>query len=154
MHMLACLPVCPPRYVKAAWNFRKAWKYFSDCEAKVAAYEGGGGDKVELEATALFGVGLFHLIISLLPPTVMRVAKWAGFAEGDREVAIQTLERSGAAGGLLSIFSTLVVIQYNVVISSFICCQTPDMVETGGRLMEEVRSSKCAKGCYMLLPSW
>ena len=45
------------------------------------------GERSELECSVAFGVGVFNLFVSLLPPVIVKIVEWIGFS-GDRHVGL------------------------------------------------------------------
>ncbi|KAJ3108580.1 hypothetical protein HDU97_000862 [Phlyctochytrium planicorne] len=75
--------------IKGAFNLRKAWKLYTKLAGEVAKMNG----KKEAQPLALcvgFGVALFQLMMSIVPPTFSSVLKAIGFTV-DREAGIKTL---------------------------------------------------------------
>jgi hypothetical protein len=62
------------------------------------------------------GVGLFNLIISLLPPRILSLAKFVGYS-GNRRFGLALIEESAKIGGLRSTFASLSLLLYHTYIA-------------------------------------
>jgi hypothetical protein len=70
---------------------RKSWKAYQAALTELDHYK--GSDKEELQGWCYFGTGLFNLLVSILPPSVVKVAELIGFS-GDRALGIHQLKAS------------------------------------------------------------
>lgn len=109
-HMMgAMMQLILGNYVKGAWNISAAWRLYSG----VFQEREESPDKVPpvLHCIADFGVGMFNLVVSLLPPTYLTIAQMAGFS-GDRAQAIKLLNRSTNSGQYWSPVSCLLLLYF------------------------------------------
>ncbi|MES1914269.1 MAG: hypothetical protein MHM6MM_006362 [Cercozoa sp. M6MM] len=134
-HLLGALvQLLLQRYIKATWNLRKAWSYYTALDAQIDAqvFESGDAESLlseqhrhaDLYASVDFGVGLFNLLLSLLPPSILRVAQIFGF-QGDRDVALKRLAESAEREvaeqepALFAPFSAVMLGHYGATIGPF-----------------------------------
>jgi hypothetical protein len=96
------------RYLKAAWNIRAGWNLYKSAKAEADAAP-PGGVSAWVRCLVDFGIGMFNLIVSLLPPTYLSIAELAGFA-GSRAEALALLNRSSASGEFWAPFSCLLLL--------------------------------------------
>ncbi len=97
-------------YVKGAWNLRTAWRMYQSAFSELEA--GAGTIRADLACLIDFGVGMFNLVVSLLPGRYLKLgAEFAGFS-GDRELALRLLRRSHDARQFWSPFSGLLLLYY------------------------------------------
>lgn len=96
--------------VSGAYYFRKSWKYFE--QAKDLIIEQKKLNLVispEVGAMVNFGVGVFHLLMSILPPHLQTISTLIGF-EASRESAIHELEQCSQSGTPKAAEATLLII--------------------------------------------
>jgi hypothetical protein len=113
-------------YVKAMWNFRKSWKQYETVLKAVEEYHEDDAD--ELRAWAQFGVGMFNLIISLLPPTAHVVVGWLGFS-GDRTIGLTLIRDCYQSDTFMSPLAALLLCSYDLTISVFTGQHTPELMQ-------------------------
>ena len=77
-------------YIKGAWNIKSSNSYYKSAAEQLEQYR--GDDREELLCAARCGTGFFNVFVSLLPPSVVTIASWIGFA-GDRERGLDDLVR-------------------------------------------------------------
>lgn len=89
-------------YLKAFWNLRNSWKYYDHARTEIGKLPSSVDSMdeskwkcivAELEAWSYFGVGTFNLLMSMLPPAIVRVAEVIGFG-ADRQFGIALLRNS------------------------------------------------------------
>ena len=87
--------------VKGAWNLMKSWIWIKQLTGDAALnYE--GQEREVIRSSALFCVGLFHYLISLLPPSITSTAAWLSGVGGDRVEGMALLWRCWEEEGMLS----------------------------------------------------
>jgi len=96
-------------YVKGAWNIRAAWSLYSGVFA--TREESPDAVPAHLRCIVDFGVGMFNLVVSLLPSTFLTIAQVVGFS-GDRQVALRLLTRSSESGEFWAPFSNLLLLYF------------------------------------------
>lgn len=72
------------RFVKGVYSFRKSWKIFEDIMKLVALIpdtlpEEHKEAKSHIISDANFGIGLFHFLVSIIPPQFLWLVEGAGF---------------------------------------------------------------------------
>lgn len=78
--------------VTGTYYFRKSWKYFEQAKGVFQKMrEHNLEPQIEITGLLNFGVALFHLLMSLVPPNLQGFLSIMGF-EGNRESAILELE--------------------------------------------------------------
>ena len=115
-------------YIKVAWNVRKSYGFYHSAEKHIQEEEDKAADGrgtvdedklAELKGWMQFGVGLFNMVLSLLPPSVMTVAEWIGYG-GDREKSFTYLRASQESSSFMAPFACLLLLTYWLTISTFI----------------------------------
>ena len=115
-------------YIKVAWNVRKSYGFYHSAERHIEEEEARAADGrstvdadklAELKGWMQFGVGLFHMVLSLLPPSVMMVAEWIGYA-GDRDKSFTYLRASQQSPSFMAPFACLLLTTYYLTVSTFI----------------------------------
>ena len=115
-------------YLKMAWNVRKSYGFYHSAEKHIQeeedkAAEGRGtveeDKRAELKGWMQFGIGLFNMVLSLLPASVMTVAEWIGYA-GDREKCFTYLRASQESPSFMAPFACLLLLTYYLTVSTFI----------------------------------
>eukprot|EP00475_Leptophrys_vorax_P026297 TRINITY_DN3702_c0_g3_i1.p1 TRINITY_DN3702_c0_g3~~TRINITY_DN3702_c0_g3_i1.p1 ORF type:complete len:526 (+),score=117.62 TRINITY_DN3702_c0_g3_i1:1146-2723(+) len=101
-------------YLKATWNIRTAWNLYDAANKEMEDYS--GANKREILASVDFGIGMFNLVLSLLPPAVLSVVEWIGFS-GKRDLALELLTRSYDSKTVRSPFAALFLLVYYVNLS-------------------------------------
>ena len=109
-HMMgAMMQLILGNYVKGAWNIKTAWSLYSGVFAE--RQESPDSVPLALQCIVDFGVGMFNLVVSLLPPTYVMIAQLAGFS-GDRGQAIMLLNRSAGSMQYWSPVSCLLLLYF------------------------------------------
>lgn len=110
----ACVQFIQESYTKGAWNVKNSWGYFKQASKALEKYD--GDDKEEIKAACDIGIGLFNMLLSLLPPSVVSVVEWLGFS-GDRALALHLLDSSFKSNSCYSPFASLFLLSFYVNIS-------------------------------------
>lgn len=142
------------------WNVRNSWKYFQQAEALLLSFPDSDKSShryIELVKWSKFGLGLFNLLISILPATVIKVAQYIGFS-ADRKLGLAYLtecyedvpasstkkESTPSAPVVLDFFlapfACMMVLAYYVSISVFIGQVTRDNLKVQRSLVNCVLS--------------
>ena len=144
-HMLGALTqLVQQAYLKMAWNVRKSYGFYLSAEKHIQEEEdraeGGKGSVEALKLSELkgwmqFGIGLFNMVLSLLPASVMTVAEWIGY-HGDREKAFQYLRASQQSPSFMAPFACLLLCTYYLTVSQFIGQDDPAFHAEAKKLLE------------------
>ena len=139
-HMLASMiQFVQQSWLKVAWNIRKSYNFYTHAERRLTqAEEDGSLSGVQLQERKgwmQFGVGMFQLVLSLLPPSVMRVAEWVGYS-GDRERAFVYLQQSQQSPSFMAPFSALLLLSYYLTISTFTGNDDPSYLPKARALLD------------------
>ena len=139
-HMLASMiQFVQQSWLKVAWNIRKSFNFYTHVEERLQqAEEGGqlsGVQLAERKGWMQFGVGMFQLMLSLLPPSVMKMAEWVGYA-GDRERAFEYLHQSQQSPSFMAPFSALLLLSYYLTISTFTGQEDPAYLSRARTLLD------------------
>jgi hypothetical protein len=113
----AMIQITQQSFLKGGWNLRSAYNYYISVQKSLATYE--GADRAELECSCNFGLGLFNLIVSMLPPIVVKVVEWIGFS-GDRHLGLNMLRAAVRADANMSAFAAIMLLSYLAGISTHI----------------------------------
>eukprot|EP00928_Gymnodinium_smaydae_P029649 TRINITY_DN22273_c0_g1_i1.p1 TRINITY_DN22273_c0_g1~~TRINITY_DN22273_c0_g1_i1.p1 ORF type:complete len:736 (-),score=151.73 TRINITY_DN22273_c0_g1_i1:144-2351(-) len=106
------------KFVAGVWHVLRAWTYLRYLESDGLNYQGHERDVVR--STALLGLGVFNVIVSLLPNRTKAVATWfAGFQSG-QDVAIDQLRACWDEGGIQAPFAGIAIVAIAVDVSSFL----------------------------------
>jgi hypothetical protein len=109
-HMMgAMMQLILGNYVKGAWNIKTAWSLYSGVFTE--RQESPDSVPLALQCIVDFGVGMFNLVVSLLPPTYVMIAQLAGFS-GDRGQAVMLLNRSAGSMQYWSPVSCLLLLYF------------------------------------------
>ena len=139
-HMLgSMIQFVQASYLKVAWNIRKSYNFYHHAEERIEKAEADGDlhtDRVaELKGWMQFGVGMFQMVLSLLPPSVMKVAEWVGFG-GDRETAFSYLQQSQQSPSFMAPFACLLLLSYYLTVSTFTGQEDPAFLVEARRLLD------------------
>jgi len=103
---------------QGVWLILRSWLWLRLLESDALPY--AGPERSLVRSTALLALGIFNLIISLLPPLFMRTATWCSGLKGDRETAIGFLRTCWEEDGLLAPFAVVVLVGYEVDVRTFL----------------------------------
>jgi hypothetical protein len=96
---------------------------------------------------------MFHLTLSLLPPTVLKVAEWVGYG-GDRERAFEYLQQSQESTSFMAPFSCLLLLSYYLTISAFTGQEDPSFLPDSRKLLDVGNNNSrqqhawCSRCCF------
>lgn len=97
------------RYLRAGLNFRSGWNLYHDAADTLARVP--EVVPARLKCVIDFGIGMFNLVVSLLPASYIRIAEYVGFA-GNRADAKSLLSRSYQSDEVWSPFSALLLLYF------------------------------------------
>ena len=92
-------------FPKGVWNVLRSWGWIKCCNDAIN-YQGKEAEVVR--SSALLTLGVFNLLISLLPASLMRAAAWVSGLSGQREAALAMLKTCCEEDGLLAPFGGLI----------------------------------------------
>lgn len=116
-------------FVKVAWNVRKSHQFYAKASTSLDQIENelsinpSNDPSMKHRISCLrgwqqFGSGLFSLLLSLLPPTVMKIAEWVGYS-GDRDTALALLRQSQQSESFMAPFAALMMCLFYLTIAQF-----------------------------------
>jgi len=107
-------------YVKAGLRIRAAWKLYQRCQEVIASWD--APTRAALDPSVAggiqFGIGTFNVVISTLPPLLLRVVSALGFPS-DRKTGLELLESCSQTPGIRQSLSSLMLLFVHVIIPSF-----------------------------------
>jgi len=104
-------------FVRGSMGMRRAWSSYNQCSKDI-------GDSAHLQLTpadrdgVFFGLGVFNLVLGIMPPRVLRIVKLLGFG-GDRDEGLQQLHMCMEAAGVRSVLAVVALLAYHVLVPSF-----------------------------------
>lgn len=104
-------------FVRGSMGMRRAWQSYNQCSKCIV-------DTQHLQLTPsdkdgiFFGLGVFNLVLGILPPRVLRIVKLLGFG-GDRDEGLKQLHMCMEACGVRSVLAVVALLAYHVLVPSF-----------------------------------
>jgi len=105
------------QWIKCAYNFAYASRGILNVQQEALNWE--GVEKDEVVSTIQIILGIFNLVISILPPTLVKVAQFVGF-EGDRENAIFFLKKTWKSETVFAPLAAMVLLTYALELKQFL----------------------------------
>lgn len=101
--------------------FRGIWKSYCRFAEEHAVPE-GGEDHLDPESRGAinFGMGTFNLVVSCLPPRILKLVSFLGFPS-DRQRGLRLLKNSLAAGGVRSPVAAMALLAHHVFLQGSFC---------------------------------
>ena len=112
--LTALIMLVEETYVKMMWNMRKSFQGYQEVSKLVEKYN--GPNKAELSGWVKFGTGMFNVLLSQLPPSVMTIAEMIGF-EGDRDKGLRLLTECQEGPSFNAPFAGLLLLVYYLTIA-------------------------------------
>ena len=112
--LTALIMLVEETYVKMMWNMRKSFQGYQEVAKLVEKYS--GPNKAELAGWSKFGLGLFNVLLSQLPPSVNTIAEMIGF-EGDRDRGLKLLTECQEGPSFNAPFAGLLLLVYYLTIA-------------------------------------
>ena len=112
--LTALIMLVEETYVKMMWNMRKSFQGYQEVSKLVDKYT--GVNKPELSGWVKFGTGMFNVLLSQLPPSVMTIAEMIGF-EGDRDKGLRLLTDCQEGPSFNAPFAGLLLLVYYLTIA-------------------------------------
>jgi len=100
------------------WLVLRSWLWLRLLEAEALNYE--GPERSLVRSSALLSLGIFNLILSLLPPILTRTASWCSGLQGSRETAMEFLRLCWQEDGLLAPFAVICLVGYQVDVRTWL----------------------------------
>ena len=130
--------------------YKHAAKYLTDSKRNQV-----GVSDDHFASGVCLGIGLFNLMVSLLPPRMIRLSEIIGIS-GDQVKAIEFLKRGSNLNGLRTEFCKMVYLFYHLVLESLIdlptgnCIEAYEILEDRCRVFPNGVFYKLIKGRYLL----
>mmetsp|Transcript_33863 Transcript_33863/g.97378 ORF Transcript_33863/g.97378 Transcript_33863/m.97378 type:complete len:654 (-) Transcript_33863:36-1997(-) len=118
MLLMGMVQTLQGKRTQGVWLILRSWMWLRLLEAEALPYQ--GPERSLVRSTALLALGVFNLIISLLPRFFMQTASWCSGMKGDRDTAIDFLRTCWEEDGLLAPFAVVVLVGYQVDIRTFL----------------------------------
>lgn len=118
MLLMGMVQTLQGKRTQGVWLILRSWMWLRLLEAQALTYE--GPERSLVRSTALLALGVFNLIISLLPRFFMQTASWCSGMKGDRDTAIGYLRTCWEEDGLLAPFAVVVLVGYQVDVRTFL----------------------------------
>jgi len=112
--LTALIMLVEETYVKMMWNMRKSFQGYQEVSKLVDKYN--GPNKAELSGWVKYGTGMFNVLLSQLPPSVMTIAEMIGF-EGDRDKGLKLLTECQEGPSFNAPFAGLLLLVYYLTIA-------------------------------------
>lgn len=123
-------------FLKGGWNLRKSWSWYCHVQKQLVSYQTDNEEeKLELQTAVDFGIGFFNLIVSLLPPAILRIVEFIGFS-GDRTIAITSLRNAIKHHKSMSPFAALMLLAWLCGISAHTGDMTDEFLSEAEQLLE------------------
>mmetsp|Transcript_17324 Transcript_17324/g.40367 ORF Transcript_17324/g.40367 Transcript_17324/m.40367 type:complete len:701 (-) Transcript_17324:141-2243(-) len=119
---------------RGIWHILRSWLWLRSLESEALNFEGHESNVVR--STALLALGVFNLLVSMLPPQAMRTATWITGFKGGRETALLQLRMCWSEGGIQAPFAALVLIGF----SADVCTFLGELREVRDKRCEEVKA--------------
>ena len=103
-------------YMRMMWNMRTSYNLYHAAQKEVSTYNGPYKD--DLRGWAKYGVGLFNLVLSLMPPSMLSLATTLGF-EGDKNKGLVMLNECKNSPSFMSPFSAILLCSYYLIIAQY-----------------------------------
>jgi hypothetical protein len=129
------------------WHMRKSYNQYHDVQKVLPKYN--GPQKEEFAGWTKFGVGLFNLAISLLPPRIVAIAEVIGFT-GDKEGGLKMLTECVHSPVFMAPFAALLLLTFYVTISAITGDDDPNMLVEAEKLLQWA-DAKYPNGAFFAL---
>lgn len=109
-------------FVWGAFKIRRSYQNYKTCLEMVVSQHCSSRRAVEmtdLEAGIHFGIGGFNLVLSLLPPIIIKLLEWVGFS-GDRLLGLSHLQKGSRCRSLRSPLCSLLLLGYHTWIIQYL----------------------------------
>lgn len=105
-------------YTQGVWHVLRSWLFLRILESEGLNVE--GHEREVVRSTSLLALGVFNLLVSMLPPGMMRTATWLTGFTGGRQVALDQLRTAYHEQGLQAPIAGLTLVGFSVDASTFL----------------------------------
>eukprot|EP00949_MAST-11_sp_MAST-11-sp1_P005255 g5255.t1 len=99
-------------YMSGAMSLRRSYNQYTAVETEMKAFKAEKGQDVRSLVGGMgYGVGVFKVFISMLPPTIMKLFSWLGFS-GDRSRGMEMLEASLQSDSLYTPMAAIALLSF------------------------------------------
>ena len=127
--------VLQQKFVRGVWNILRSFQYIKSLKKKALPYKGVGAEVVR--SSALYTLGNFNMIISVLPPSMMKAASWMTGFDGSREKGLQQMIQCRQEGGILAGAAGLGVLTFLLDTKTFLGdVQTPEDFKVAREILD------------------
>lgn len=105
-------------YAKGVWHICRSWLWLRYLEAEGLNFE--GHEREAVRSTSLLALGVFNLLVSILPPSAMQAAGWLSGFSGGRKEGEEKLRCCWQEDGILAPFAGLILVGVAADVSSFL----------------------------------
>jgi hypothetical protein len=104
--------------VRGVWHILRSWQYLRHLRSEALEYDGVGREIVR--SAALMSLGAFALVLSLLPPQLVRAASWSTGFEIDRATGLDLLRTCQREGGIYAPIAALGWLAFHIDSKTFL----------------------------------
>jgi hypothetical protein len=104
-------------FVRGSMGMRRAWQSYNQCSKCILENEHLQLTPSDKDGVS-FGLGVFNLVLGILPSRVLRIVKLLGFG-GDRDEGLKHLHTCMEAAGVRSVLAVVALLAYHVLVPSF-----------------------------------
>ncbi|KAI9142872.1 outer membrane protein Iml2/Tetratricopeptide repeat protein 39 [Paraphysoderma sedebokerense] len=111
-------------FIKAGLGFRRAYTLYGKAYNDIRKFEEDSPGQLHLKVDkhtlggAQFGIGIINVILSILPPKILRVISVLGYT-ANKELGYELLRKAAKTNGFRAPLSELFMGSYDTIISSF-----------------------------------
>ena len=121
--------------VKGVFNILRSWQWIRYLRSEALEFDGVGASVVR--SAAQLALGMFALILSLLPPHMIRAASWSTGFEIDREAGLALLRQCQSEDGIYAPIACLTVLSFELDTKVFLGeAQTDDSLAECAKLID------------------
>eukprot|EP00898_Chlorokybus_atmophyticus_P006778 jgi/Chlat1/7100/Chrsp57S06731 len=127
---------------KASYSLRKAWLSYQKCLQSLEQLRTPSRSREMVAGAVHFGVGLFNMLVSLIPPGLITFAEFLGFS-ADRDKGLSLLQKSASSNSSRAFVAAFMLMQYHTVLSSFLpfdrahCAETERLLASVPAVMQQ-----------------
>eukprot|EP00929_Paragymnodinium_shiwhaense_P069630 TRINITY_DN35112_c0_g1_i1.p1 TRINITY_DN35112_c0_g1~~TRINITY_DN35112_c0_g1_i1.p1 ORF type:complete len:678 (-),score=190.08 TRINITY_DN35112_c0_g1_i1:23-2056(-) len=103
---------------QGVFHILRSWLWLRSLESEALNFE--GHERSVVRSTALLALGVFGLLVAMLPPSATKAAGWLTGFKGGYETAIGRLRECWQEGGIQAPFAGLILVGVAVDVSSFL----------------------------------